>query len=163
MIPTNIKNSDFLSILNGKPLRGYRKPELKNGDRVGISKYDLLFRKGYKPQFTQDFFETVAISSRKPPTYSKKDEENKVIRGKFLERVDQSQLTREYFTIELVSNASAQLISDNTLSSFSNFSPEQLDLENHWEVAISEKSDRSMNQNVRDGKLMFFEELNSKW
>ena len=32
------------------------------------------------------------------------------------------------FTIELVSNASGDLFPDNTLSSFSNFSPEQVNL-----------------------------------
>ena len=37
------------------------------------------------------------------------------------ERVDQSHLTMQLFTIELVSNAPAQLFPDNTLSSFTNF------------------------------------------
>ena len=44
------------------------------------------------------------------------------------------------FTIELVSNASGELIADNTLSSFTNFLPEQLYLEEQWEAAISEIS-----------------------
>ena len=37
----------------------------------------------------------------------------------------------------MVSNASAQLFPDNTLSSFTNFLPEQLNLEGQREVAIS--------------------------
>ena len=40
LIPKNVKNSDFLSILYSKPLREFRKPKLKVGDRVRISKYD---------------------------------------------------------------------------------------------------------------------------
>ena len=40
------------------------------------------------------------------------------------------------FTIELVSNASGELLPDNTLSSFTNFLPEQLNLEGQWEDAI---------------------------
>ena len=40
-------------------------------------------------------------------------------------------------TIELVSNASVELFPDNTLSSFTNFLPEQVNLEGQWEVAIS--------------------------
>ena len=44
-------------------------------------------------------------------------------------RVDQSLLTMESFTVELASNASAQLFPDNTLSSFTNFLPEQLNPE----------------------------------
>ena len=83
LIPKIVENSDFFSILYSKPLREFRKPMFKIGDRVRITKYDLLFRKGYKPQFTQEVFEIVAISSRKPPTYTKKDDQDEIIRGKF--------------------------------------------------------------------------------
>ena len=68
----------------------------------------------------------------------------------------------ESFTIELVSNAFAQLIPDNTLSSFTNFLPEQLNLDGQWEVAISEMSYSSMYQNVTEGKFMFFDKILSK-
>ena len=50
--PNTVKNCDFMSILYSKPLREIKKPTFKIGDRVQISKYDLPFRKGYKPQFT---------------------------------------------------------------------------------------------------------------
>ena len=43
MKPNHVKNSDFMSILFSKPLREYKEPEFGNGDRVGISKYDILF------------------------------------------------------------------------------------------------------------------------
>ena len=78
------------------------------------------------------------------------------------QRVDQSHLTMESFTIELVSNASAQLFPDNTLSSFTNFLPEQLNLDGQWEVAISEISYPSMYQNVTEGKITFFDKKLSK-
>ena len=68
----------------------------------------------------------------------------------------------ESFTIGLVSNASAQLLPDNTLSSFTNFLPEQLNLEGQGEVAISEISYPSMYQNVTEGKFMFFDKKFSK-
>ena len=68
----------------------------------------------------------------------------------------------ESFTIELVSNASAQLFPDNTLSSFTNFLPEQLNLDGQREVAISEISYPSMYQNVTEGKCMFFDKKFSK-
>ena len=42
------------------------------------------------------------------------------------------------FTIELVSNASGDLFPDNTLSCFTDFLPEQVNLEEQWEVAVSE-------------------------
>ena len=86
LIPKNVKSSDFLSILYSKPLREFRKPKFESGDRVRISKYALPFRKGYKPQFTKEVFEVVAISSRKPPTYTIKDEQDEIIRGKFYQK-----------------------------------------------------------------------------
>ena len=86
LIPKNVKNSDFLSILYSKPLREFRKPQFKIGDRVRISKYDLPFRKGYRPQFTQEVFEIVETSSRKPLTYTIKDEQDEIIRGKFYQK-----------------------------------------------------------------------------
>ena len=66
------------------------------------------------------------------------------------------------FTIELVSNASGELFPDNTHSSFTNFLPEQLNLEGQWEVAISEISYTSMYQNVTEEKFKFFNEKLSK-
>ena len=71
LIPKNVKNSESLSILYSKPPREIRKPKFKLGDRVRISKYDLPFRKGYRPQFTQEVFEIAAIPSRRPPTYTR--------------------------------------------------------------------------------------------
>ena len=48
------------------------------------------------------------------------------------------------FTRELVSNASGELFPKNTLSSLTNFLPEQVNLQGQWDVAISEKSYPSM-------------------
>ena len=80
------KEFRLLSILYSKPLREFGKPQFEIGDRVRISKFDLPSRKGYKPQFTQEVFEIVAISSRKPPTYTIKDEQDEIIRGKFYQK-----------------------------------------------------------------------------
>ena len=71
MRPNTVKNCDFRSILYSKPLRDFKKPIFKIGDRVRISNYDLPFRKGYKPQFTREVFQIVAIATRKPPTYTR--------------------------------------------------------------------------------------------
>ena len=86
MRPNTVKNCDIMSILYSKPLRDFKKPTFKVGDRGRISKYDLPFHKGYKPQFTREVFEIVAISTRKPPTYTIKDEQGEVIQGKFYEK-----------------------------------------------------------------------------
>ena len=66
------------------------------------------------------------------------------------------------FTLELVSNASWELFPDNTLSSFTNFLPEQVNLEGQWEVAFSEISYPSMYQNITERKFKFFDENLSK-
>ena len=86
MRPNTVKNCDFMSVLYSKPLREFKKPTLKVGDRVRISKYDLPFRKGYKPQFTREVFEIVAIATRKPLTYTIKDEQGEVIQDKFCQK-----------------------------------------------------------------------------
>ena len=66
------------------------------------------------------------------------------------------------FTIDLVSNALSQLFPNNTLSSFTNFLPEQVNLDGQWEVVISEISHPSMYQNVTEGKYIFYDEKLSK-
>ena len=66
------------------------------------------------------------------------------------------------FTVELGSNASSQLLPNNTLSSFTNFLPEQVNLDGQWEVEISEISYPSMYRNVTQGKFMFYDENLSK-
>ena len=86
MLPNKVMNSDFMSILYGQPLREFTPPKFVVGDKVRISKIDLPFRKGYKPQFTEEIFEIVALASGKPPTYTIKDNQNLVIRGKFYEK-----------------------------------------------------------------------------
>ena len=86
MKPNLVKNSDFMSTLHNKPLREYKKPKFGIGVRVRISKYDLHFRKGYKPQITQELFDIVVIATKKPTTHTIKDEQEEVIRGKFSEK-----------------------------------------------------------------------------
>ena len=86
MRPNTVKNCDFMSILYSESLWEFKKPKFKIGDSVRISKYDLPFRKGYKPQFTLEFFEIVANATRKPPTYTIKDEQGVVIQGKFFQK-----------------------------------------------------------------------------
>ena len=86
MRPNTVKNCYFMSILYSKHLREFKKPTFKIGDRVRISKFDLLFRKGYKPQFTRQDSGIVAIATKKPPAYTIKDEQGEVIQGKFCQK-----------------------------------------------------------------------------
>ena len=86
MVPNKVENFDFMSNLYGQPVREFTPPKFTIGDKVRISKNDLPFRKGHKPQFTEEIFEIVALAGRKPPTYTIKDNQNLVIRGKFYEK-----------------------------------------------------------------------------
>ena len=86
MVPSKVKISDFMSILYGQPKREFTPPKFAIGDKVRISKIDLLFRKGYKPQFTEETLENFNLASRKPLTYTIKDYQNLGIRGKFYEK-----------------------------------------------------------------------------
>ena len=62
------------------------------------------------------------------------------------------------FTIELVSNASFDCYPNNTLSSFTNFLPEQINFDAEWEVAIKEMSYPSLYQNITEGKFFYLDE-----
>ena len=86
MRPNTVKTWDFVSILYSKHLREYKIPTFKIGDTVRISKYNLPFRKGYKPQFTRKISENVAIATRKPPTYTIKDEQDEIFQGKLYQK-----------------------------------------------------------------------------
>ena len=65
----------------------------------------------------------------------------------------------EWFTLELFSNASAQIFPDNTLISFRKMLTEQLNLEGQREVVILEMPDPTMYQSVTGEKLMFSEKF----
>ena len=62
------------------------------------------------------------------------------------------------FTVELVSNGSFDCYPNNTLSSFTNFLPEQINLDGEWEVAITELSYPSLYKNITEGKFFFVDE-----
>ena len=86
MRPSTVTNCIFMSILYSKPLQECKKPTFKTGDRVRISKYDLPFRKSYKAQFTREDFANLAIATRKPSTYTIKDEQSEIIQGRFYQK-----------------------------------------------------------------------------
>lgn len=82
--PNKVKNDDVLDLLykNTKPKQ--RGKRLCVGDFVRISKENIPFRKGYKPQFTDEVFKVVGFSTIKPViTYKIKDSNGEVILGKF--------------------------------------------------------------------------------
>lgn len=59
------------------------------------------------------------------------------------------------FIVDLVSNASTDIYPNNTLSSFTNFLPDQISLEGDWEVALMEVAHPSLYHNVTNGIFTF--------
>ena len=90
LIPKSVKNSDFSYNLYNKPQRGYEKRKFKIGNRIRISKNskdNLPSRMGHEPKFTPEVLEFVAFSSRKPHTYTIKDEQYEIICAEFYQKV----------------------------------------------------------------------------
>lgn len=86
MAPKDVKNSDALALIYAQKPAKYTKPKYKINDYVRISKKDIPFRKGYKPQFTNEIFQIAQIATTKPPTYILRDKDNETIKGKFYEQ-----------------------------------------------------------------------------
>ena len=98
MRPNTVKNCDFMSILYRKPLREFKKPTFQIGDRVRSQSKTCLFAKVTSRSLHEKFLKfgnheshTIwyplhAIATRKPPTYTTKDEEGEVIQGKFYQK-----------------------------------------------------------------------------
>lgn len=84
MAPKNVTNGDVFKIIHSK-ISKFSKPKFRVNDYIRVSKKDIPFRKGYKPQFTDEIFKIVKIQTRNPPTYSIQDKDSLVIKGKFYE------------------------------------------------------------------------------
>ena len=54
-MPTDMKNSDFLSFLYNKLLMKYTKPKVNFGNRVRILKKDIPFRKDTSQSYQMKF------------------------------------------------------------------------------------------------------------
>lgn len=85
MAPKDVKQSDVVNIIQQTRPRKITKPKYKIGNYVRISKVDIPFRKGYKPQFTNEIFKIVKVVTFNPVTYTLEDKDKLVIRGKFYE------------------------------------------------------------------------------
>ena len=150
-----VQNSETLSIRYSKPLREYRNLKFKTGDRVCISKYDWPFRNSFGPVITQIFFRKCCVHNKR---WSRFDYPWQNLS----KTVEPTRLSRKKLTRKLFSNSSTRLFPDKTLRYFTNFSPEQQNLEGQKDAATSKKSYQSMYQNAWEVKIMFFEEKHSK-
>ena len=100
-------------------------------------------KKGYKPQFTREVFEIVAIAIRKPPTYTIKDEQDEIIHGKIYQKelIKEEEVARvtyvnnimhSFFSIVEVYINNQQIYNSNGLYAHKSY------ISNNFKAAISE-------------------------
>ena len=80
----DVKNCDFYQYCITNPSRNILNQNSELAKELEFRKNNP-FRKGYKPQFTDEIFEISAISTKKPPTSYIKDLEKKIL-GKLHEK-----------------------------------------------------------------------------
>ena len=79
-----------------------KRPKLKVGDRVHISKTRRVFKKGYLPAWTIELFTVNEVKYTTPVTYSIKDDHGEVLEGTFYEQELQKVREKEEYQIEAV-------------------------------------------------------------
>ena len=71
--------------LYGKEFPKVVKFTFQRGDTVRVSQVAQVFGKGYKPQWTKEWFVVAHRRNTKPPTYKLRDEHGELIDGSFYE------------------------------------------------------------------------------
>ena len=66
----------------------------------------------------------------------------------------------EEFTLELVSNASMDIYPNNTLASFTNFLPHEINLRGSWEIALLDICYPARFKNIVDGRVYYYQYFN---
>ena len=125
-------------------------------------KYDVPFRKGYHPLFTQEVFEIVAISSTKPPIYAIKMNKMRLSAINFTRRSRSKSFNNEVVCNRVGFECIWATISRQFTELFYKFFIRAT--ESGWSSGgcnlISEISYPSKYQNVTEGKFMFFDKKN---
>ena len=76
-------------------------PKFKLGDRVRISKYKIIFAKGYTPSWSEEIFVIKKVKNTVPWTYVINDLNGEEIMGTFFEK-ELQKINQEEFRIEKV-------------------------------------------------------------
>ena len=178
LIPKKIKNSKFCPFCMASHYENIENPSPKL--ETEFSSRSMTYPSGrvISHNLQRKFLKLLQFFPENLQHTQKKDEHDEVICGKFYQKILRNEVICGKFcgrswsksfnigtgslTIYLVSNASPRFFVDNTQSSFTNFLPEQLNLEGQWDVAISEISYPSMYQNVAEGTFMSFNKKLSK-
>ena len=82
MKPIDVKNNKRVYIDE----RNEKDSRLKVGDRLRISRYKIIFAKGYAPNWSKEIFIIDKIKDTVPYTYNLKDLNNEEIIGSFYDK-----------------------------------------------------------------------------
>ena len=83
LIPKNVKKSDFCPFCTANQYENLENPSLKLETEFAYRCMIYPSGRVISHSFAREVFEIVAISSRKLPTYTLKDGQDEIIRGKF--------------------------------------------------------------------------------
>ena len=104
-VDVNTKNQEdvWYQLYGGGEAKTRRKPKLKVGDRVRISKTRRVFKKGYLPSWTRELFTVHSVLvNTYPVTYTIKDDHDEVLEGTFYEQELQKVGDTQEYRIESV-------------------------------------------------------------
>ena len=77
-------------------------PKFSTGDRVRISKYKRVFKKGYLPNWTNEIFTIYAVKPTTPVTYILQDSKGVILKGGFYEQELSKSNTGNVYLIDKV-------------------------------------------------------------
>jgi len=103
-VDVNEKNQhEIFETLYPKKDHAKIKYKFKVGDAVRISKYKMVFEKGYKEKWTEEIFTVFKRLSRTPPVYRIKDSREEPIIGTFYEEeLQKVEIPEEYIIDEII-------------------------------------------------------------
>ena len=98
MKPINVQDNIYINTDKEINNKG---PRFKVGDHVRISKYKIIFAKGYTPNWSEEIFVIKKVKNTVPWTYVINDRNGEEITGTFYEKELQKP-NREEFRIEKI-------------------------------------------------------------
>mgnify|MGYP002173962530 FL=1 len=85
MAPNQVRKKHESFLISLTNTNEAKKAKFYIGDVVRLSKENITFMKGYRQQFTDELFTINDLFALNPPTYILKDQDGKIILGKFYE------------------------------------------------------------------------------
>ena len=159
LIPTNIKNSDFFSILYSKPLREYRKPNLKNWWKSSHLELWLTLQEGLKATiYTRIFWDCCSFFQKNLQQTQRRVNRMRLYSVNFIRQSWSKPFNNRIVYNRVGFKCIGSIFSDNTLSFLQFFYRSNW----IWKVNGRLQIRKPMYQNLTEGTFMFFDKNLSK-